>query len=411
MLGQGGEDAPVDTDYTHHRQTGHGDERGSADAGDTLDGFAVVGNHILDNRAGVIGIEGVLHADGDILHAYGIDGRRINHLGTEVAELHGFHIAQFGDGIGGMDDARVGGHEPVDISPYLEHFGIERSRDNRGGIVASSTAEIGGLARLFVGTDESRNDIGMLQRLLKLLLDERATEFAVEHIFAVFLFGLDKVARVHSFGPFDEVGHDMAAQPLAVADDGRLGLRTEVADEKDTIQDGAQLLEESVEGLEQHLLASVTTDDRLHHLVVSLHHGFQFGAVGIVAGKCQFGCGYQPIGDASQGTHYDNHLFGLCLNDLLDAEYALYGTDRRSSKFQDFHVQSILFASPLRMGLCFIFMLFRAICCQMKRKSTKKYSFRKLFGQKSYITSMKLFCTRLNTMIPKSITDTVTPRL
>ena len=118
-IGQGGEDAAVDANHTHHREAGDRDERRAVDGADAFDGLMVVGNLGLDGGAGIGGVEGVFNFDGNVFHANGIDGGRIDHLGAEVAQLHGLDVAELGNGVGAFDDAWVGCHKAVDVGPNL----------------------------------------------------------------------------------------------------------------------------------------------------------------------------------------------------------------------------------------------------------------------------------------------------
>ena len=150
VVGKGGENSAVHTDDTHHGKTRHGDERRALDRRDATDGLAVVLHLSLDDGAAPLRVERVLHSDGDVLDANGIDGRRIDHLGSKVAKLHCLHIAQLVDGIGGAYHLGIGRHETVYIGPYLEHLGVERRGHKGCGIIGSATTEIGGLTRVSV---------------------------------------------------------------------------------------------------------------------------------------------------------------------------------------------------------------------------------------------------------------------
>ena len=140
IFGKGSEDAAVDTYHSHHRQSGDGDERSAVDTRYTLNRLAVVVNLVFDNRSGVGRIERVLHSDRYILHAHGIDGRRIDNLGTEVAKLHRLYITQLGDGVCSVNHPGVGSHESVDIRPYLKCLGVESGSDDRSRVVASASS-------------------------------------------------------------------------------------------------------------------------------------------------------------------------------------------------------------------------------------------------------------------------------
>ena len=94
----------------------------------------------------MLGVKGVLHPNGDVFDTDGIYRRRVDDFRTEVAKLHGLDIAQFVDGIGGVDDARVGCHEAVHVRPDLQNLCIESCSNNTGGIVRTSASKVRCLA-------------------------------------------------------------------------------------------------------------------------------------------------------------------------------------------------------------------------------------------------------------------------
>ena len=100
-------------------------------------------------------VERVFNTYGNVFDAYRINGRRIYDLRAKVAQLHGFHIAQFIDGIGCVDDTWVGSHETIDVCPYLQHFSIQCSCYDAGGVVTTATTQIGCLARVAILADKA----------------------------------------------------------------------------------------------------------------------------------------------------------------------------------------------------------------------------------------------------------------
>ena len=105
----------------------------------------------------MLGVEGVLHPDGDVFDAHRIDGGRIDHLRTEVTQLHGLDIRQLVDGVGRLDDAGVGRHKAIHVRPYFQYFGIEGRSDDGCGVVRAATPQVGGLVGVAVAGDEARN--------------------------------------------------------------------------------------------------------------------------------------------------------------------------------------------------------------------------------------------------------------
>ena len=127
MCRQFGEYAAIHAYHSHHRKACHRDEGRTSDRRYTLDRLPVVFHFLLDDGARIFRIERVFYPDGDILDAYGIDGRRIDDLGTEVTKFHGFDVTQLVDGVGRLDNARIGSHESIHVGPYFQHLGIKHS--------------------------------------------------------------------------------------------------------------------------------------------------------------------------------------------------------------------------------------------------------------------------------------------
>ena len=67
---------------------------------------------------------------------YGIYRRWIYHLRTVGTKLHALDKRHVRHEHGIIDDARVCRQETVNIGPYLKHFGINRSGNERGCEVA-----------------------------------------------------------------------------------------------------------------------------------------------------------------------------------------------------------------------------------------------------------------------------------
>ena len=158
VVGKRCEDTTVDTDDAHHGESCYGDEGGAADAGDALDGLVIVGYLRLYDGALGVRIECVLDADGDVLHADGIDGRGIDDLCAEIAKLHRLYIAKFVYGVGSLDDTRIGGHESVYVGPDLKNVCIEGCSNDGSRIVRSATSEICGLVGVAIHAYKTWNE-------------------------------------------------------------------------------------------------------------------------------------------------------------------------------------------------------------------------------------------------------------
>ena len=281
-LGQAGEDAAVHTYDAYHGESRHGDERRTLDAADALDATVVVLHLVLDDGAGGIGVECVLDKDRDVLDADRIDGGRINHLGSKVAELHRLNVCQLRYDVGRTDDARVGSHEAIHVGPYLQDTGIQCRSNDAGGVVAAAPAKVRHLTALRVGTDEARYD-AYLGKLLPSLLDESVREFLDEAVLPCLEFRLDELAAVKPFGSFYQCSDNQATDALAIGDDGCLCLWTKVADEIDTLIDTAQLFEQFGHGSFQAFAFRAGWQDVRYHRFMSLGYLCKRLLVGDVA--------------------------------------------------------------------------------------------------------------------------------
>ena len=216
VLRQSLEDAVVHADDTDHAQALHRNQARVVDGGDALDCLALrVGHLLLDDGARPFGVEGVLHPDGDVLVADRINRRRIDHLGAEVAKLRCLHVAQFIDGIGGGNHARVGGHESVHVRPYLQAVGVQRGGNDCRGVVGTAPAQVRHLARHLVCRDEARHQRAAGHRA-EGLAHQPVRQFGVQHVLGVLLLRLDERARIKPFGS-RQPGGDDGREALAVA--------------------------------------------------------------------------------------------------------------------------------------------------------------------------------------------------
>ena len=270
IVGQTTEDAAVHTDDTHHGEAAHGDEGRALDAGDTLDAPAVGGYALLYDGTGCLGVEGILDEDGYVLHADGIDGGRIYHLGAEVAQLHGLDIGQLVDDVGCADDARVSCHETIHVRPYLQHIGIESRRNDAGRIVTATPAQVGNLTALHVTADESAHEADLRKRLPR-LAHQSLGEFRGQHVASPLHLRTDEVQTVIPLSSLYQRGHDTAADALSVADDGGSRLGREVADEIDTLVYASKFLQQGPDHCHERLALPSGGYDGFYHLFVAFY--------------------------------------------------------------------------------------------------------------------------------------------
>ena len=104
----------------------------------------LVGNEVLavgDDRPGVERAVGVLHRDGNArLHdrEYGL---LVQDARAHVRKLAHLLVRDAADGLGMLDDARVGGEEAGDIGPVLIQIGIQALGKDRARDIAAAAIE------------------------------------------------------------------------------------------------------------------------------------------------------------------------------------------------------------------------------------------------------------------------------
>ena len=102
-------------------------------------------------------VAGVEHEHGDVLFDGGQNRGRVKNLGAEVGEFGGLFKADDLDAQGIGADARVGGHDAVDVGPDFDCLGSQCAADQRAGEVGAAAPERGGDTG-FVGADEASHD-------------------------------------------------------------------------------------------------------------------------------------------------------------------------------------------------------------------------------------------------------------
>ena len=195
----------------------------------------------------MFGIEGILYLDGDILHTNGIDRWWIDHLCTEVTELHRLNVWKLVDGVSCLNHLWVSGHESVYIRPNLQHLSIQYSCNDRGGVVRTATSEIRGLVGITVSGDKTRNYIDTLVvQVLEGFLNQLCGKVGINHVLAQLFLRADKVTAVHAHTVFHHRCYNVWTQSLTIANDRVLGLLRKVVNEINTVEDTLQLVEELI---------------------------------------------------------------------------------------------------------------------------------------------------------------------
>ena len=78
---------------------------------------------------------------GDVFFRKLCHGGREDHLRTEMAELHGFGVAELVDDAGRRDHAGIGGHHSCHIGPFFQYGSVEEASGIGGAQVAASPAQ------------------------------------------------------------------------------------------------------------------------------------------------------------------------------------------------------------------------------------------------------------------------------
>ena len=170
---------------------------------------------ILDQSARMFRVECILYLDRYVLYANGIDCRRVDNLCAEVTQLHSLYVTQLVDGVGRLDHTWIGSHKSVNVGPYLQHLGIQRSSYDGCSIVATASSQVCCLASIFIATDESRHH-SHIGHVLESLANQSVSKLSCQAMLAVLLLSADKVAAVHSLAAFYHCGYDVRRESLTV---------------------------------------------------------------------------------------------------------------------------------------------------------------------------------------------------
>ena len=130
------------------RGAGHADHAGAfdvhhrdvLDAGDALHRQFGVGLG-ADQRARLLRREGVADPDRNAAADGRRHGLRVDDLGAEVRELHGFVVRQRIDDLGIGHAARIGRQHAVDVGPDVDLAGVEQRAEDRTREVAAVAPE------------------------------------------------------------------------------------------------------------------------------------------------------------------------------------------------------------------------------------------------------------------------------
>ena len=245
-----------------------------------------------------------------------IDGRRINHLRTEVAKLHRFHIAQFVDDVSIADDTRVGSHKSIHVCPNFQYFCLKSSRNDRSGIIRATSPKVSNLTTILVARNEARHE-SHLRKFIERSLHQLSGQVRIENMTGVFLFSLDECTRIIPYGTFDEICHDDGRKAFAIAHDGSRCLWRKVTNQIDTLEDILQLAQKFIHLVEQDATCLACRDDGIYHLDVTVQYITVFLLVCGIATCGHFRSLNQLVCNATQGRNYHDDRFFYGLNYLF----------------------------------------------------------------------------------------------
>ena len=158
----------------------------------------------------MFGVESVLYLNRYILDTNGIDGRRIDNLGTEVTQFHGLNVREFVDGISRLDNLRVSCHKAIHVGPDLQYLCVQHGSNDGCRIVRTATSQVGCLVAVAVTGYEARNHVDVLVTdVLESLLHQFGRQVGINHMFALFVPSTDKVSRVHADAILHHGCHDV----------------------------------------------------------------------------------------------------------------------------------------------------------------------------------------------------------
>ena len=213
-----------------------------------LNGLAQLRRHRRNLRALVLRIARVQHPHRNALLHRRQNRRRMQHLRAEVRQLRRLfeadrlHAQRIGT------DARIGGHDAVDVRPDLDRSGVQSAAHQRSGVVAAAASQRGRDAvrrradkaahhrRLAASTSGSTSSRSLSS--ISLSMRDRL---------AVVVVGDDAAARVHMRAVEATLRkgrrHHAARKPLAEAHHQIIRSRGQLADRRNAAQQIVQRIE------------------------------------------------------------------------------------------------------------------------------------------------------------------------
>ena len=309
--GDGGEDA---AGHAHHAlHAGAGDVE-HAHAGEIRDGLhfeVIIPLLDADKGARPLRVEAVLDEAGNVELGHGGDGLRVQHLGTEVGELHRLFIGEGFEQVGIRYQARVAVVAALHVGPDLAALGIDAGGQDGCGIVGAVAAQQHGLA-LVAATGEARHQVETIATQ-PFGGEAQAGGFDVHVGFEVAAVGHQQLLRheeiqLEATHP-QQLVHEGDGEVLAPAQDAGLDVIRALPQQTDALHQPLHLIQLGGEAALQRLViqrrvGGFQARQQAGEDAVDLEQG----AAGIHAAAGLFHQGHQVVGHLGRCRQHQGHL-------------------------------------------------------------------------------------------------------
>lgn len=154
-VAQGAEQAMRRAGHTDHAGALDVDQRHRVDRRNAFD-LERRGRMRADQRAALRGRERIADVDRNIARNRRLHRLRVDHLGAEVREFHGFVVRELVDDLGIRHEPGIRREHTVHIRPNVNFERIEQGAEDRPGVIAAVASERG-LQAFYGRRDESRD--------------------------------------------------------------------------------------------------------------------------------------------------------------------------------------------------------------------------------------------------------------
>ena len=247
-IGEAGEDAAIDTDYSHHGHATHGDEGSLVDGRNAADESLTRCCILANDGVATSGIERIAHEDGDARLAHWEDGGGIDDFSPEVAQFCGLIVGEFVDGESRGDDSWVGCHESIYVCPDLQHLSSECRSNDGSGVVRAPTSEVGGVSGGDIARNEATNDGDLWQRV-HVLLNGCMSGFKIYGLTCPFFARFDDFLCINVDSFVDGACHYCRRKEFAVSHNSVGDTRGKFLDKADALKQTPQFAKAAIDQL------------------------------------------------------------------------------------------------------------------------------------------------------------------